>query len=62
MSDEITLLDCLVEINNALNFWYPLEPDASEEERHARHIRLFEFRNRLASQVKSARPEAKETT
>ena len=44
--------DCLTEINNALNHWYPLSGDAGEEEQHARHVRLIRFRDRLAAQLK----------
>lgn len=49
----VSLQDCLDEINNALNYWYPTAPDASEEERHARHVRLFQFRDRLEKQLKA---------
>lgn len=49
----VSLHDCLREINHALNYWYPLKHEASEEERNARHVRLFEFRNRLERQVKA---------
>jgi len=41
------LAKCLDEINNALNYWYPLKEETSEEEHHARHIRLFQFRDEL---------------
>ena len=51
-NEQITLADCLAAINHALNNWYPLEQDgASEEERNARHVRLFRFRDRLAKQI-----------
>lgn len=46
----VGLNDCLREINQALNYWYPLD-GCSEREQHARHVRLFEFRNRLAKQL-----------
>lgn len=50
---DVGLADCLAEINNALNYWYPLKGDASEDERNARHVRLFQFRDRLAKQLKA---------
>ena len=53
---KISLSDCLDEINNALNFWYPLRSDTSETERNARHVRLFGFRNKLHRQLKAANP------
>ena len=49
---DISLPDCLAEINNALNYWYPSKYDATKEERDARHVRLFEFRNKLKKQLK----------
>jgi hypothetical protein len=49
---------CLAAINNALNYWYPTKPDASEDERNARHVRLFQFRDRLAKQLKAHAPAA----
>ena len=50
----VGLDDCLAEINNALNFWYPLESEGCEKtECDARHVRLFQFRDRLAKQLKS---------
>jgi hypothetical protein len=52
----VSLSDCLDEINNALNYWYPLKADSSEDERNARHVRLFEFRDRLAKQLKANAP------
>ncbi len=66
---QITLTDCLTEINNALNYWYPLPVrdskldeelgryrpyGASREECDARHVRLFQFRDRLQEQIKQA--------
>ena len=66
---QITLRDCLTEINNALNYWYPLPVreskldeelgryrpyGASREECDARHVRLFQFRDRLQEQLKQA--------
>ena len=49
----VGLDDCLAEINNALNFWYPLESEGCEKtECDARHVRLFRFRDRLAKQLK----------
>lgn len=47
----VTLADCLAEIEHALNYWYPLKHDASREECDARHVRLFEFRDRLKRQL-----------
>ena len=59
---DVGLADCLAEINNALNYWYPLKGDASEDERNARHVRLFQFRDRLAKQLKANAPrEVRET-
>jgi hypothetical protein len=52
-SPRVSLGDCLREINNALNYWYPLKHEASEEERHARHVRLFQFRDRLQKELKA---------
>ena len=50
----VGLSDCLDHINIALNYWYPLESDGdSKEECDARHRRLFEFRDRLAKQLKA---------
>lgn len=49
----VSLHDCLREINHALNYWYPLEPEASKEERDARHVRLFQFRDRLERELKA---------
>ena len=46
------LHDCLREINNALNYWYPYKNEASEEEMNARHVRLFQFRDRLERELK----------
>ena len=60
----ISLSDCLVEINHALNYWYPCESDGCDRaEIQARHVRLFEFRDRLESQLpmKQAREYAKIT-
>ena len=66
---QITLKDCLTEMNNALNYWYPLPVQeskldeelgryrpygASREECDARHVRLFQFRDRLQEQLKQA--------
>jgi len=55
----VGLDDCLAEINNALNYWYPLESEGCEKtECDARHVRLFQFRDRLAKQLKpNAEPE-----
>lgn len=48
----VGLDDCLVEINQALNYWYPLESEGCDKtECDARHIRLFQFRDRLAKQL-----------
>jgi chromosome segregation ATPase len=70
---QITLTDCLTEINNALNYWYPLPVrdskldeelgryrpyGASREECDARHVRLFQFRDRLQEQIKQAGKDA----
>jgi hypothetical protein len=52
-STRVSLGDCLREINNALNYWYPMKHEASEEERHARHVRLFQFRDRLQKELKA---------
>jgi hypothetical protein len=52
-SPRVSLGDCLREINNALNYWYPTKHEASEEERHARHVRLFQFRDRLQKELKA---------
>jgi hypothetical protein len=66
---QITLADCLAEANNALNYWYPLPVrdskldeefgsyrpyGASREECDARHVRLFQFRDRLQQQLRAA--------
>lgn len=58
LDGKVSLHDCLREINHALNYWYPIRgmegaDDASELECHARHVRLFEFRDRLERQVKA---------
>ena len=73
MSTPITLRDCLTEMNNALNYWYPLPVreskldeelgryrpyGASREECDARHVRLFQFRDRLQEQLKQAGKDA----
>ena len=70
---QITLRDCLTEMNNALNYWYPLPVreskldeelgsyrpyGASQEECDARHVRLFQFRDRLQEQLKQAGKDA----
>ena len=48
----ITLQDCLDEVNNALNFWYPCKHNGAEQnERDARHVRLFGFRDKLQKQI-----------
>ena len=48
---KITFDDCLAEIDNALNYWYPLRSDGADQtELDARHVRLFEFRDRLKKQ------------
>lgn len=55
MSEPITLEACLEEINHALNYWYPLRNAphvATDKEREARHVRLFQFRERLQQQLK----------
>ena len=49
----VSLHDCLEEINYALNYWYPTKATADEDERNARHVRLFGFRDRLERQVKA---------
>ena len=51
MSEPIQLPDCLREINQALNYWYPGGTDASTEERQARQ-HLFEFRDKLQAQLR----------
>jgi hypothetical protein len=61
---QITLADCLAEVNNALNYWYPTryplrdgESDAhraTQAEHDARHVRLFQFRDRLQQQLRAA--------
>jgi uncharacterized coiled-coil DUF342 family protein len=66
---QISLADCLAEVNNALNYWYPLPVrdskldeelgsdrpyGASREECDARHVRLFQFRDRLQQQLRAA--------
>jgi len=49
---DITLTDCLREIDAALNSWYPTERNgADKDEREARHVRLFQFRDRLKQQL-----------
>ena len=73
MSTPITLKDCLTEMNNALNYWYPLPVreskldeelgryrpyGASREECDARHVRLFGFRDRLQEQLKQTGKDA----
>ena len=70
---QITLRDCLTEMNNALNYWYPLPVreskldeelgsyrpyGASQEECDARHVRLFQFRDRLQKQLKATSKDA----
>ena len=60
-------------MNNALNYWYPLPVreskldeelgsyrphGASREECDARHVRLFQFRDRLQEQLKQAGKDA----
>ncbi len=70
---QITLTDCLAEANNALNYWYPLPVrdskldeelgsyrpyGASREECDARHVRLFQFRDRLQKQLRAAGKDA----
>jgi DNA repair exonuclease SbcCD ATPase subunit len=70
---QISLADCLTEMNNALNYWYPLPVQeskldeelgryrpygASREECDARHVRLFQFRYRLQEQLKQAGKDA----
>jgi hypothetical protein len=70
---QITLADCLTEINNALNYWYPLPVrdskldeefgsdrpyGASREECDARHVRLFQFRDRLQQQLRASGKDA----
>ena len=53
----VGLDDCLSEINNALNFWYPLESEGCEKtECDARHVRLFQYRDKLAKQLSDTRP------
>jgi len=42
-------------VNNALNYWYPLKGEASQAEHDARHVRLFQFRDRLQQQLGAAR-------
>lgn len=49
----VSLHDCLKEINHALNYWYPTKATADEEERNARHVRLFQFRDRLERELKA---------
>ena len=49
----VSLHDCLREINHALNYWYPTKATADEEERNARHVRLFQFRDRLERELKA---------
>ena len=70
---QITLADCLAEVNNALNYWYPLPVrdskldeelgryrpyGASREECDARHVRLFQFRDRLQQQLRAPGKDA----
>ena len=60
----ITLQDCLDEVNNALNFWYPCKHNGAEQnERDARHVRLFGFRDKLQKQINAQadRVDAKES-
>ena len=72
---QISLADCLTEINNALNYWYPLPVQeskldeefgryrpygASREECDARHVRLFQFRDRLQEQLKATSKDEEE--
>ena len=54
--NPITLSDCLEEVENALNYWYPLA-SSDDRERHARHVRLFEFRDRLRNQISNPKQE-----
>ena len=49
----VSLSDCLDEINNALNYWYPVRSDNEPDEWVARHVRLFNFRDRLENQIKT---------
>jgi hypothetical protein len=50
---DVSLSDCLTEINNALNYWYPLESNGCDQvDIEARHVRLFEFRNRVEGQLR----------
>ena len=50
----VSLEDCFTEIENALNYWYPLESDgATERECEARHDRLFSFYQKLRSQLEA---------
>ena len=59
--DAITLRTCLDEVNHALNYWYPLAASASPEEREARHVRLFSFRDRLQKQIRPSAPRGSRT-
>lgn len=54
--DVLGLRDCLDEINHALNHWYPTKTSADEDERNARHVRLFSFRDRLEQQLEGGKP------
>jgi hypothetical protein len=54
MDNNIDLTACLAEMNHVLNYWYPLESNGCEQaECAARHIRLFQFRDRLEAQLKA---------
>ena len=53
--DVLGLRDCLAEINHALNHWYPTKTSADEDERNARHVRLFSFRDRLEQQLEGGK-------
>ena len=60
---QITLADCLAEVNNALNYWYPRKGESeahgsTQAEYDARHVRLFQFRDRLQQQLGSAKYDA----
>ena len=55
--EQITLEDCLAEIKNALNYWFPTSFDGAEEaELNARHVRLFDFKERLENQLEEDHP------
>ena len=49
----VSLSDCLDEINNALSYWYPVRSDNDPDEWEARHVRLFNFRDRLENQIET---------